>query len=61
MPLRMIGMRRRQTRSPRLVAAARRNLHRAHVNRIGMRGMRYNITRYPRHIRELIMSKRPRW
>lgn len=45
-------------RSPRLVAAARRNLMRAHVMRIGRRGMRYNITRYPRQIRELMRSKR---
>lgn len=45
-------------RSPRLIAAARRNIMRAHVQRVGRRGMRYNLTRYPRQIRELIMSKR---
>lgn len=45
-------------RSPRLVAAARRNIMRAHVMRVGRRGTRYNVTRYPRPIRELIRSKR---
>jgi len=53
---RMGGMTRKQTRTPRLVAAARRNIMRAHVNRIGRRGMRYN-TRYPKPVRDLIRMK----
>jgi hypothetical protein len=50
--------RRKQTRTARLVAASRRNLAKAHVMRVGLRGTRYLGARLPKPLRDLMRSKR---
>ena len=52
-----MSSRRKQTRTPRLVASARRNLARAQVARIGRRGTRYFGTMLPKQLRILVRSK----